>query len=79
MTALRTENAAELTPRYTQAQPSRWAEDVEWDAVHSPMIEQHKNMATQKVDDQHDVTIRPVDKVAPGYYQCEGRSALDVT
>lgn len=29
------------------------------------------NMATQKIDDKHDVTIRPVNKVAPGQYQCE--------
>jgi hypothetical protein len=28
-------------------------------------------MATQKIDERHDVTIRPVDKVAPGQYQCE--------
>lgn len=28
-------------------------------------------MPTQKVDDQHDVTIRPVDIVAPGHFQCE--------
>ena len=28
-------------------------------------------MATQRVDDEHDVTIRPVEKIAPGHYRCE--------
>lgn len=28
-------------------------------------------MATHRFDDKHDATIRPVDKLAPGRYQCE--------
>lgn len=27
-------------------------------------------MATHRFDDKHDATIRPVDKLAPGRYQC---------
>ncbi len=28
-------------------------------------------MATRKVDEKHDVTTRPVDKIAPKDYRCE--------
>jgi len=28
-------------------------------------------MATKRIDDKHDATIRPVEKIAPGHYRCE--------
>ena len=36
-----------------------------------PFVEGKYDMATQRIDDMHDITIRPVDKIAPGRYQCE--------
>ncbi len=28
-------------------------------------------MGTQRIDDKHDVTMRPPDKIAPRHYRCE--------
>lgn len=28
-------------------------------------------MATKRIDDKHDATVRPVEKIAPGHYRCE--------
>lgn len=33
-------------------------------------------MATYPIDDKHNVTVRPADKLAPGHYRCEASVGL---